>query len=141
MIQSDADGQDIRIVREFAANLPPIFVDSERITQALLNVCLNAIAAMESGGTLTIITRIAKQNDKVEITIADTGSGISEDDLPKVFDPFFTTKSSGTGLGLAIVRKIIDHHEGTISIKSQLGKGTTITIVIPIQNLTAKDTK
>ena len=134
LIQSDADEQGLRIVREFAANLPSIWVDSERITQALLNVCLNAVAAMESGGTLTITTRIVKQNDNVEITIADTGSGISEDDLPKVFDPFFTTKTSGTGLGLALVRKIIDHHEGTISIKSQLGKGTTVTIGLPIQS-------
>ncbi|MBC8236545.1 PAS domain-containing protein [bacterium] len=133
LIQSDADGQGIRIIREFSDNLPSIWVDSEKITQALLNVCLNAVAAMESGGTLTITTRIVKQNDNVEITIADTGSGISEDDLPKVFDPFFTTKTSGTGLGLALVRKIIDHHEGTISIQSQLGKGTTVTIGLPIQ--------
>ena len=133
LIQSDADGQGLRIVREFAANLPSIWVDSERITQALLNVCLNAIAAMESGGALTITTQIGKQSDTVEIAIADTGSGISADDLPKVFDPFFTTKASGTGLGLALIRKIIDHHEGTISIQSQLGKGTTVTIDLPIQ--------
>jgi len=128
LIQSNADGQGIRIVREFSANLPSIWVDSEKVTQALLNVCLNAVTAMENGGTLTITTRIVKQNGNVEITIADTGSGISEEDLPKVFDPFFTTKTSGTGLGLALVRKIIDHHEGTLSIQSQLGKGTTVTI-------------
>jgi len=150
LIKSDAAEQGIRIVREFSANIPPLRVDSERIIQALLNVCLNAIAAMEDGGTLTITARQpthasppcsppytggivggGKQGDTVEIVIADTGVGIAEADLPKVFDPFFTTKSSGTGLGLAIVRKIVDYHEGSIDIKSQLGAGTTVIISLP----------
>lgn len=89
------------------------------------------IAAMENGGTLTITTLMGKQGNTVEIVIADTGIGISEADQPKVFDPFFTTKSRGTGLGLAIVRKIIDYHEGSIDITSQLGAGTTVTISLP----------
>ncbi len=131
LIQSDADSQGIRIVREFLENIPSIWVDSERIIQALLNVYLNAIAAMENGGTLTITTLMGKQGNTVEIVIADTGIGISEADQPKVFDPFFTTKSRGTGLGLAIVRKIIDYHEGSIDITSQLGAGTTVTISLP----------
>ncbi|MFQ6041916.1 MAG: nitrogen regulation protein NR(II) [Candidatus Poribacteria bacterium] len=134
LIQSDADEQGVRIAHEFPADMPFIWVDSERIVQALLNVCLNAIAAMEDGGALTITVQMSKDGDTVEIVIADTGGGIAEEDLPKVFDPFFTTKSSGTGLGLAVVRKIIDYHEGSISIKSRLGKGTTVTIGLPIRN-------
>jgi len=134
LIQNDADGQGVRIAPEFPADMPLIWVDSERITQALLNVCLNSIAAMENGGTLTMTAQMGRDGDTVEIVIADTGSGIAEEDLPKVFDPFFTTKSSGTGLGLAVVRKIIDYHEGSISIKSRLGQGTTVTIDLPMQN-------
>ena len=131
LIRNDAESQGIRIVRDSPGNLMPIWVDSERIIQAMLNVCLNAIDAMESGGTLTITAQTGKGSDTVEIVIADTGHGIAEDDLPKVSDPFFTKKSSGTGLGLAIVQKIIDYHEGTVEIESPLSVGTTVTISLP----------
>jgi signal transduction histidine kinase len=105
-------------------------LDVGLLRQAFLNLVLNAIQAMENGGVLTIGSRL--QGDAVEIMIADTGSGISEENRKKLFSPFFTTKKDGTGLGLAITYRIIENHHGTINVASEPGKGTTFTVKIPI---------
>jgi signal transduction histidine kinase len=97
--------------------------------------------ALDHGGTIQVFTRYRdRQEDTLEVIIADTGSGISKDDIGKIFDPFFTTRKTGTGLGLAIVRNIIESHGGTVDIKSpppgelaQLeNKGTAIIISLPV---------
>jgi two-component system, NtrC family, sensor histidine kinase HydH len=105
-------------------------LDVGLLRQAFLNLVLNAIQAMDNGGVLTIKSRL--QGDAVEITIADTGVGISEENRKKLFSPFFTTKKNGTGLGLAITYRIIENHRGTINVASKPGKGSTFTVKIPV---------
>jgi two-component system sensor histidine kinase HydH len=104
--------------------------DAGMLKQAFLNLVLNALQAMPEGGELIIESAI--QKEMIEVKIRDTGSGISTENLKKLFSPFFTTKKQGTGLGLAITYRIIEKHRGTISVESELGKGTTFTVRIPI---------
>jgi len=130
LIESDAAEKGIQIRTEFDDNLPPIMLDSDLITQALLNLFLNAVEAMEQGGLLSV--RAAQQEATVLITITDTGTGIAPENIPRLFDPFFTSKKSGTGLGLAIVHRIIENHQGEIEVESEVGNGTTVRLVLPL---------
>jgi len=109
-------------------------MDSDRFSQCLLNLYLNSLQAMDSGGQLTIKYSITERN-LIKIEIKDTGSGIKSEDLNKIFDPYFTTKTKGTGLGLAIVHKIIEAHKGEIKVHSVFGQGTAFTIIIPIKQI------
>lgn len=117
--------------------LPPVLLDPEKFKQALLNLFLNAIQAMPEGGELHLnIQRIEPDQSllslpSVRITVADTGSGIDEEDLPYIFDPFFSRHPSGCGLGLAIVHSIVEEHKGRISVTSRLNRGTTFRIDLP----------
>ncbi len=97
-------------------------LDADRMSQVLLNLVLNAIAAMDAGGTIRV--SLARHDDRmIRIAIADTGAGIRQEDLSRVFDPYFTTKPSGTGLGLPIVQKIVEAHGGEIRLESEPGQG------------------
>jgi signal transduction histidine kinase len=107
-----------------------IKVDSVQLKQALLNIILNAMDSMPNGGNIFIKT--IRQNNYFEIEIADGGCGIAEKDLKHIFDPFFSTKESGTGLGLSISHQIIKNHKGTIEVDSQINKGTTFRIRLPL---------
>ncbi|MGH7823740.1 MAG: PAS domain S-box protein [Candidatus Binatia bacterium] len=118
----------IEVKRDFPADLPWVTADSRRLKQVLFNFCKNAVEAMPGGGKLTIRGR--HFNGLISLEISDTGVGIP-DDFP-VFELFKTSKEHGTGLGLAIVRQIISAHQGTISYRSELGKGTTFTISLPL---------
>lgn len=104
-------------------------IDVDKIKQVFLNLFLNSIQAMKDGGELNIF--IGKGESGVECVIKDNGCGIDQDILPKVFDPYFTTKNEGTGLGLALSAKIVEEHDGSLEIKSQLNKGTTVTLRLP----------
>ncbi len=131
LVQQDARAKDITIdLGQTSADLTHD-VDPDRLSQCLLNLYLNAIQAMEDGGTLSI--GCSREKDIVVITVADTGPGIDLDDLQQVFDPYFTTKPSGTGLGLAIVHKIVEAHDGRLEVDSEPGKGTTFKIALPIK--------
>jgi signal transduction histidine kinase len=110
---------------------PTIKIDVDRMKRAFINLTKNAVDAMPDGGKLTITSE--KANDKVKIAFADTGMGISEENLKKLFGPLFTTKAKGMGLGLAICKRIVEAHGGTISVESVVGKGTVFTIIIPIE--------
>ncbi|NOY58992.1 MAG: PAS domain S-box protein [Calditrichaeota bacterium] len=130
-----------------------VFADFHQIQQVVLNLILNAIDAMEDGGQLTLMVgpsgkvdsdgkRTNKSNPKqnenngfVEISLTDTGVGIKDKDLENIFNPFFTTKSKGTGLGLSIVYRIVNDHDGKISVNSTVGVGTTISILLPSKEL------
>ena len=117
------------------AEIGEIPLDADRMTQVFLNLYLNAIAAMDAGGILRV--SLAQQDERtVRVTVADTGIGIPEEDLPRVFDPYFTTRSSGTGLGLAIVQKIVEAHGGEVHLESEPGRGTTAAILLPIKTET-----
>lgn len=109
--------------------LPHVLLDPERMTQALLNLILNATQAMKTGGVLTV--EIKQVSDGVKIAVTDTGHGMSQEVLTNIFNPYFTTKPSGTGLGLAIVHRIVENHHGEISVDSQAGSHTTFTIFLP----------
>jgi two-component system, NtrC family, sensor kinase len=124
----------VQVVQNFASDLPHIQADPSQIIQVFVNLFNNSIEAMPQGGTITLETRKTDHQPAVEIVITDTGGGISEENLGKLFNPFFTTKplGKGTGLGLSIVYGIIKMHRGQISVKSQLGKGTTFTITLPV---------
>jgi len=111
-------------------NLPKVWIDTHQIQQVLVNLMLNAIQAMERGGTLTIRTFCEKDRG-VGVEVKDTGVGIPKPYLKKIFDPFFTTKSEGTGLGLSISLKILENHGATIDVSSEEGKGSTFTIHFP----------
>jgi PAS domain S-box-containing protein len=114
--------------------IPEISVDPKQMRQVLINVMKNAMEAMPEGGELSITTQL--QDDRVKLRIIDTGQGITPEDLKSVFDPFVTTKAKGTGLGLPICRKIIEDHDGLISLESTSGHGTVCNITLPIQGVT-----
>ncbi|MCW7753121.1 ATP-binding protein [Desulfobotulus sp. H1] len=110
--------------------LPEILMDPDRITQVLLNLCLNAIQAMKKEGKLTVSAH--EDGQWLYIQLEDTGCGIPETDLTKIFDPFYTTKSKGTGLGLAVVEKIVTAHNGRIEVNNMEQGGTTFTLSFPL---------
>jgi len=122
----------IEVKKEFAADLPPVFVNRKNIIVALMQVMTNAAEAMEEGGRLTIITTAA-DNIWVLVEIIDSGRGIAAEDIESIFDPFFTTKMSGAGMGLPLVRKIIDDNHGMIRVESKEGKGTRVEISLPAE--------
>ena len=130
LIRQDAENQDVHLKISRGENLPLADIDSDRFIQCLLNLYLNAIQAMENGGELTVESSRWAEGEIV-IRVSDTGPGIAEENLGQIFDPYFTTKSTGTGLGLAIVHKIVESHEGRITVKSPPGKGTVFNIVLP----------
>jgi len=131
-IEGQAREKGIDVQMEVAPGLPPAFVDPDRMTQVLLNLFLNALAAMEPGGVLSVGLDLQDERT-LRISVADTGTGIPREDLGRVFDPYFTTKPSGTGLGLAIVHRIVEAHGGDIRLESEPGRGTTFTILLPVE--------
>ena len=110
-----------------------IMADKNQLKQAILNLFLNAIQSISSGGALSVIAR-AESNGWVKIVVSDTGCGMTEEQLKHAFDPFYTTKEDGTGLGLAIVHSIITKHGGKIEMKSEVGQGTTVNVFLKSQS-------
>ncbi len=131
ILQTKLKKGNISSVFEGAQGLPKLRIDIHQVQQVLINVILNAIQAMEKGGTLAVRTFLVNGN-RVGIEVRDTGVGVPRSHLKKIFDPFFTTKSEGTGLGLSISAKILENHEATIDVVSEEGKGSTFTIHFPI---------
>jgi PAS domain S-box-containing protein len=136
LVEYHLRSRNIEVVREFDATLPTIQADRQQLRQVLLNLLTNASDAMPQGGTLITRARAVEPENGVKgvrIELADSGPGIAAADLERIWEPFFTTKEEGkgTGLGLAISRRAIEADHGTISVASQLGKGTTVTIFLP----------
>ncbi len=112
--------------------LPSVYIDESQIQQVLVNLIVNAVQSMPSGGTLFLSSRHGRNGDSVEMTVMDTGKGIPPEFLPHIFDPFFSTKGvGGTGLGLSVSYGIIKNHKGNIRVDSKAGVGTTFTIELP----------
>lgn len=130
LIKSELDERHIVFVKELAM-LHEIYVDPNSIKEALLNVLTNAVQAIGSNGTLFAKTYIS--DDSAVIEVKDTGRGISDEVLPFIFDPFFTTKGSGTGLGLTITHKIIEKHNGRIEVESEVNRGSTFKVFLPLK--------
>ncbi|MGE3466184.1 MAG: nitrogen regulation protein NR(II), partial [Pyrinomonadaceae bacterium] len=131
LISHQKRGVGITHTIEIEPGLEPISAAGNQIQQAIIALATNAIDAMPSGGTLTF--RAFSNGNRVVIEVADTGSGIPQEDMSKVFEPFFTTKEvgKGTGLGLAVCYGIISEHGGRINVRSTVGKGTTFSIFLP----------
>ncbi|MGH7392397.1 MAG: two-component system sensor histidine kinase NtrB [Candidatus Rokuibacteriota bacterium] len=128
----------IRLTRALAAALPPIHGDPNALQQVLVNLVLNACAAMPDGGEITVATEPAPgRPDQVRLIVRDTGTGIPAEVLPRIFDPFFTTKPSGTGLGLSISYGIVRDHEGAVDVDSRPGQGTTFVLTFPVSPVVA----
>jgi PAS domain S-box-containing protein len=124
--------KDVSLNFEPQAKMPPVQLDKGQIQQSIINLIINAIEATDAGGTITVSTAYKPSLDSIEIAVKDTGEGISDMNLVRIFDPFYTTKESGNGLGLAITHGIVEQHNGTIDVVSQLGRGTTFTIKLPL---------
>lgn len=131
------ESRTIHRVNELTRDLPPVWIDEKQIQQVFFNIIINAIQAMPEGGTLTIHTDLVQRSERdfVQVTINDTGQGISPEALDKIFVPFFTTKTQGTGLGLPICRQLLEQHGGMIEVESLVGNGTTFSILLPAGNL------
>jgi signal transduction histidine kinase len=117
----------------------PMIVDKEKLKRVFVNIIKNAIAAMPKGGKLTISSR--KIDDSIAISFTDTGVGMSKEVLEKIWTPFFTTKAKGLGLGLPICKRIVEAHEGKITLESTPNKGTTFTVTIPVKPKAEKEEK
>ncbi|WP_246019944.1 ATP-binding protein [Limnobaculum zhutongyuii] len=133
LIRQDAEAKHINILFNVEPDLPLVDIDPDRFTQALLNLYLNAIQAIGSNGTLEVHLNI-NADSELQIVIKDSGKGIPADDLTNIFNPYFTTKASGTGLGLTVVQKVVEEHQGKISVTSQLSTGTSFELTIPVKH-------
>jgi len=131
MIERQASAKQIRVLPHLPSEIREVNLDPDGINQVLLNLYLNAVEAMDPGGTLSVSLSVDDGSAWVKIMVSDTGSGIRKDDVEHIFDPYFTTKQTGTGLGLAIVHKIIEAHGGEVRVESEIGRGTSVTVLIP----------
>ena len=134
LLERQAQFQNIQIIYDLQADLPKAVIDPSQIERVFVNLIVNAAEAMNGNGKLTLSTRFNSLEHFIELEFADTGYGISRENLEKIFDPFFTTKDTGhgVGLGLAISYGIVKEHKGTISVESEPGKGTTFTVRLPV---------
>jgi len=129
-VRFEMEQSNIMCILELDENIPKIMMDERFMKQALLNLIKNSQAAMSNGGIFSITTNLA--DNEIRISVNDTGSGISKDNIGKIFEPYFTTKDSGTGLGLTQVYKIIREHNGEIIVDSVQGAGAEFRISLPL---------
>lgn len=135
LVEKQAPFHNIQLVTDLESNLPSVVLDPSQIERVFLNLIINAADAMDGNGRLIITTRHNRNKESIEIRVQDTGHGISAENMPKIFDPFFTTKETGhgVGLGLAISYGIVQEHGGSITVESELEKGATFTVSLPLQ--------
>jgi two-component system NtrC family sensor kinase len=140
LVERQAMFHNIEIRSDFAPDLPPAAADPTQVQQVFMNLIINAAEAMEGGGRLSLATRFDPAERAVEAAVTDTGHGIAPGDMDRIFDPFFTTKGvgHGTGLGLSISYGIVKEHHGTITVDSEVGRGSTFTVRFPVTAEPAK---
>jgi signal transduction histidine kinase len=137
ILETEAKEKGVEIIRNFAQNLPKVWIDREQLKQVFMNLILNAIQAMREGGSILISTRLISRDEAgnsgqfVQVEIRDTGIGIPAENLDHIFDPFFTSKDEGSGLGLSISHQIVQEHGGYVTVESKVGVGTTFFINLP----------
>jgi signal transduction histidine kinase len=131
LVGHQAKMKQIEVVREEAPGLPVVVADFNQLVQVIINLVVNAVQAMDEGGRLTLSA--AESDGWVRIAVQDTGGGITPENMKKLFTPFFTTKDEvkGVGLGLAVSYGIVERHGGRIEVESEVGKGSTFTVVLP----------
>jgi signal transduction histidine kinase len=130
----------VKVKGDLAPNLPPVYGDRRQLEQVFLNIVLNALDAMPGGGMLSISCGTTRDREQVSVAFTDTGVGIPKHRISDVFDPFYTTKpdAKGTGLGLSVSLGIIRQHGGDMEVKSEVGEGTTFTVLLPIAKVPAE---
>jgi two-component system sensor kinase FixL len=131
MFEDACTAQNVTLNRQRAPKNPALSFDRQHIRQVLINLVKNALEVMPQGGKLTVATRVKESN--LEVSISDTGQGMTPEVKANIFQPYFTTKEKGTGLGLAISQNILEEHGGSISVDSTPGQGSTFTLKIPLQ--------
>jgi signal transduction histidine kinase len=132
LVEHTTGAKDLRLRQEFHARPDVVPGDEYQLHQAFLNLFFNAVEAMRPGGELRVKTELLENTRSVLVSVADTGSGIAAENLPRLFDAFFTTKQQGTGLGLPITKRIIEEHKGDITVESEPDKGTTFNVTLPL---------
>src|SRR5262249_38678911 len=120
----------VEVVQSLPNNIPEVFVDRDLLKQAVLNLVLNAVEAMPSGGQIRL--DLTRRAEMAEIIVADTGNGIPVENRQKIFQLFFTTRPGGSGIGLASTFRIVQLHNGSIDFTSEVGRGTTFRIELPL---------
>jgi PAS domain S-box-containing protein len=130
LLQPEIDNRGLNLHTHLARQLPATPIDPTQIQQVLVNLIKNALQAMTKGDTLTLQT--GESAEGVWVSVGDTGSGIPQEQINRIFEPFYTTKKKGTGLGLMIVQRIVRAHGGRIELESQVGRGTTFRIWLPL---------
>jgi two-component system, NtrC family, sensor histidine kinase HydH len=132
VVEREAQDAGLELIAEpFSEDLPLVMMDTDQMTQVLINILINAMDATPRGGSIKVSCR-QDSPERLRIVVGDSGEGIPRDNLDKVFDPFFSTKKKGTGLGLAIVKSIIEGHGGDIEVESEIGQGTQFIISLPV---------
>ncbi len=131
LLQYQFSSRLIAVKKNFNAKSDLVRADEAQLQQSFMNLLLNAAEAMGSQGELWVATETTSEA-RLKVFIRDTGPGISAENLPRLFEPFFTTKRNGTGLGLAICERVLQEHLGSIEVKSELGRGTTFIITLPL---------
>jgi two-component system NtrC family sensor kinase len=134
LVRNQASFKNIYFEPALQDDLPSVMVDRDQMRQVVLNIVMNAAEALPHGGEIRVISHMDRASNHVCLSISDTGPGIPEEIRSRLFEPFFTTKASGTGLGLAIAYGIMERHKGTITVSSALGRGTTISLRLPVNN-------
>jgi signal transduction histidine kinase len=136
LVQPQLSNKSISLEQSFRAETDVTRGDEYELQQAFVNLFLNALEAMSTNGRLTVATETLAEGSggarRLRVLVRDTGTGILPEHMNHLFEPFFTTKDSGTGLGLATTRRIIQEHEGSISVESRPGQGTTFAILLPV---------
>jgi len=130
LLEREIKDRDILVELELTAGLPQCLADRAQLQQAFYNLIKNALQAMRAGGILRIRTETG--TDYVAVSFTDTGHGIAPEHIGRVFEPYFTTKTEGTGLGLMIVQRIVREHGGTLDVESDIGRGTTVCLKLPL---------
>jgi two-component system NtrC family sensor kinase len=142
LLSSEALAHKVAIHRDLDLTLPEIMIDGNKIEQVFTNVILNALEAMPAGGDLFIRSKFLPENHFMALDFQDSGCGISKENISKIFDPFFTTKEkSGTGLGLSVSYGIVQQHGGRIEVQSEVGKGTTVSILLPVSDIKRRNSQ
>ena len=131
LLQPEWEPAGVRFDLELGSTLYPITADEELLRQAFLNILLNSCQAIPEGGAIRIATAL-EQGEWVRVTISDEGTGIPAEDLDKIFRLYYTTKAEGSGIGLSMVYRIIQLHDGSVDVASEVGRGTTFTVRLPI---------
>ena len=146
LVRQQTGTKHVEFSIQISPEIPPFRMDSEQLHQVLLNLVLNGIQAIDQEGRIAIAAQLnhlgpTKRNDRVEISVSDSGAGIPPEQLERIFRPFYTTKRGGTGLGLSLCRRIISQHGGTLNVESEMGKGSRFIIRLPLRDGTEEALK